>query len=304
MRVTTGDSSTGLTVSSALISAVCEIKHLQPPLLRYPEYVNLFHPGNSYPSIGVWSGVSFRVWFGLLYLLRYQLCLASLLYLLLLSLAHNRQLIQRIQASTDAKTWSSRRALSTCMQAGCHLRAKIFSSYLVYKAAAPTTIKHPSSNHRPGVPDSATPPDLLPELLPEALPKLVSLAFVTLPVYGTALTPVPFVQVPGWAVDEKVISAHWNHGQWHPLPAIEQPSSPYAMYNVTHDMRILNSPKRNEQRGGRKGDTHVIQPSTRVTIRNDLDCRVHTIGNIPWSHSWRPDISQAEFPNALLLDCR
>ena len=37
----------------------------------------------------------------------------------------------------------------------------------------------------------------------------VPLAFVFVPVYLVAVTPVPLVQGPGWAVEEKVMSAHW-----------------------------------------------------------------------------------------------
>lgn len=38
----------------------------------------------------------------------------------------------------------------------------------------------------------------------------VSLAFVYGPLYPVAVTPVPFMQGPEGAVDEKVISAHFN----------------------------------------------------------------------------------------------
>ena len=38
----------------------------------------------------------------------------------------------------------------------------------------------------------------------------VSLAFVYGPLYPVAVTPVPFMQGPKSAVDEKVISAHYN----------------------------------------------------------------------------------------------
>ena len=41
----------------------------------------------------------------------------------------------------------------------------------------------------------------------------VPLAFVFVPVYLVAVTPVPFVQGPGWAVEEKVMSAHWCEGR-------------------------------------------------------------------------------------------
>ena len=37
----------------------------------------------------------------------------------------------------------------------------------------------------------------------------VPLAFVFAPVYLVAVTPVPLVQGPGCAVEEKVISAHY-----------------------------------------------------------------------------------------------
>ena len=40
----------------------------------------------------------------------------------------------------------------------------------------------------------------------------VPLAFVFVPVYLVAVTPVPLVQGPGWAVEEKVMSAHWFEG--------------------------------------------------------------------------------------------
>lgn len=37
----------------------------------------------------------------------------------------------------------------------------------------------------------------------------VPLAFVFVPVYLVAVMPVPLVQGPGWAEEEKVMSAHW-----------------------------------------------------------------------------------------------
>lgn len=64
---------------------------------------------------------------------------------------------------------------------------------------------------------SALPPPLVPVaevVVPDALVVGVDVslpfAFLLLPVYDAAWTPVPLVQVPGLALDEKVMSAHYG----------------------------------------------------------------------------------------------
>lgn len=78
-----------------------------------------------------------------------------------------------------------------------------------------TAIAPANTLSRPRPMLSALPPPLVPVgegVVPGALVVAVDeslpFAFLLLPVYDTAWTPVPLVQVPGLTLDEKVMSAH------------------------------------------------------------------------------------------------
>lgn len=92
----------------------------------------------------------------------------------------------------------------------------------------PRTTPHPTIPPLPAAPPLFGAPALPLGVAPPSPPAPVPFAFAALPVYGTVVTPVPFVQLPGCALAEKVTSAHYPS---------RQASAPYTLKKWTDGKR-------------------------------------------------------------------
>lgn len=161
------------------------------------------------------------------------------------------------------------------------------SLYTNTTAAAPTSTPHPIPHLPPAaplfgavLPVAAAPPAGVAPCPPE----LVPFALAALPVYGAALTPVPFVQLPGCAAAEKVTSAHY--------------SSPPT---ITISQSACTPPFPPSLAQGGSWGTHVVQPPAPIPTRNHLHRRIHPLFYPLHPHP-RPHSAEAEFPESDFLD--
>lgn len=115
----------------------------------------------------------------------------------------------------DFKAHIANPLVSTTIRSHPHGLTLAMSSNSHYHSTTPTTPapKAPITTPIPNLP-APLPIALVlaaAAAAPVCVPELVPFAFVSFPEYGRDSTPVPLVQSPGEAVEEKVMSAHYTY---------------------------------------------------------------------------------------------